>query len=141
MVILITSIEVLQIKSEFGIAIMTCRHICLNDTLWYRTWSWKKKSSEKNFIEIWLKNWNQFLWPSEAFTAKNYGQYIKEKVAKVNQIQIRIKKQTFKQQSNVTFQLLFKPHDGSLDLDVKFLWNFNLLLYAIILFLLVLQLA
>ena len=29
----------------------------------------------------------------------------------------------------MTFQLLFKSHDGSLDLDVKFLWNFNLLLY------------
>ena len=53
-------------------------------------------------------------------------------MAKVNQIQIRIKKQTFKQQSNVTFQLLFKSHDGSLDLDVKFLCNFNLLLYIYI---------
>ena len=89
----------------------------------------KEEFRKKNFLEIWLKNWNQFLRPSEAFTAKNYGQYIKEKVAKVNQIQIRIKKHTFKQQSNVTFQLLFKSHDGSLDLDVKFLWNFNLLLY------------
>ena len=81
----------------------------------------KRRVQKKKFIEIWLKNWNQFFRPSEAFTAKNYGQYIKEKVAKVNQIQIRIKKQTFQEQSNVTFQLLFKSHDGSLDLDVKFL--------------------